>query len=206
MSEGLPVFPFPFPLLHPWNNKNGSLYKCASSEPGKWPTWHALLGNLTVIDLLFKGEISHKAIDVTGLFLAITVYPTYCLSIMARVPGSIKHHHSVGTNQIYTQASSSLKHKPIITQLLILKMVLKIGFTLWLLPQCYSLYPKQNILEDSADEQHIAQALKSMPWKFNMEMPTTSERKSTLHPSAMNDVTWWGDMHTDVSDVFSQTA
>lgn len=81
-------------------------------KPGKSPTWHALLGNLPVIDLLFKSIISHKAIDVTGLFLAVTVYPTYCLSIVARVPGSIKYHHSVGTNQIHTQASGPWRHKP----------------------------------------------------------------------------------------------
>ena len=70
---------------------------------------------IKILYLLFEGEISHKAIDVTGLFLAITVYPTYSLSIMARVPGSVKHHHSVGTNQIHAQTPSPLKHKPIST-------------------------------------------------------------------------------------------
>lgn len=104
---------------HHWYNKD-------STEPERCPTWHALLGNLTVIDLLFKGEISYKAIDVTGLFLAITVYPTYCLGIMARVPGSIKHHHSVGTDQIHTQAPGPLKHKPTTTELLALKTVFKL--------------------------------------------------------------------------------
>lgn len=98
-------WPSPTPLI---------AYRIAAGieQPGKSPTWHALFGNLPVIDLLFKSIISHKAIDVTGLFLAITVYPTYCLSIVARVPGSIKYHHSVGTNQIHTQASGPWRHKP----------------------------------------------------------------------------------------------
>lgn len=58
------------------------------------------------------------------LSLAVAVHPAHCLRIMARVPGSVKHHYSVGTDQIHAQAPSPLKHETI-TEPFILKVVFK---------------------------------------------------------------------------------
>lgn len=87
---------------------------------------------------------------MTGLFLAITVHPTHCLSIMARVPGSIKHHHAVGTDQIHAQAPGPLKHKPTIAEPLVLKMAFKPVLPSVTPSLTRALCPKRDVLEGSA--------------------------------------------------------
>lgn len=72
-------------------------------------TWHALLRDLSVIDFFLQGEITDKAINEAGFPLAISIHPTHCLGIMTWVPGGIKHHHTVSSNEVHPQATRSKK-------------------------------------------------------------------------------------------------
>lgn len=76
-------------------------------------TWHALLGDLTVIDLLLQGVIRNQSVDVARLLLPVAVHPAHGLRVVARVPGSIKHHHSVCSNEVDTQTPSTGKLRQI---------------------------------------------------------------------------------------------
>lgn len=70
-------------------------------------TRHALLGDLTVIDLLLKGIIRNQSVNVARLLLPIAVHSAHSLGVMARVPRSVKHHHSVCSNEVDTQTPST---------------------------------------------------------------------------------------------------
>lgn len=70
-------------------------------------TWHALLGDLTVIDLLLKSVIRNQSVNVAWLLLPVAVHSTHSLGIMARVPRSIKHNDSVCSNEVNTQTPST---------------------------------------------------------------------------------------------------
>lgn len=71
-----------------------------------WLTWHALLGDLSVVDLLLKCEVAHQPVDMTRLPLTVAVDAAHGLGVVARVPGGIKHHHTVRSDQVYTQTTS----------------------------------------------------------------------------------------------------
>ena len=66
-----------------------------SHVPSTLLTWHALFGDLAVVDLLLQREVTHQSVDVAGLPLTVTVDAAYSLGIMARVPGGVEYHHSV---------------------------------------------------------------------------------------------------------------
>lgn len=69
-------------------------------------TRHALLGDLSVVDLLLQCEVAHQPVDVTRLPLTVAVDAAHGLGVVARVPGGVKHHHTVRSDQVYTQTTS----------------------------------------------------------------------------------------------------
>lgn len=69
-------------------------------------TWHALFGDLSVIDLLLQREVAYQSVDVTRLLLAVAVDAAHGLSVVARVPGGVEHHHAVRPDQVHTQTTS----------------------------------------------------------------------------------------------------
>ena len=89
-----------FLLWHIWTQM------CAVFFPSL--TGHALLGHLSVVDLLLQGEVTDEAVDVAGFPLTIAVHSTHRLGVVTRVPGRVEHHNAVGPDQIDPQAARSV--------------------------------------------------------------------------------------------------
>lgn len=69
-------------------------------------TRHALLGHLTVIDLLLQCEVTHQPVDVARLVLAVAIHAADGLSVVTRVPRGIENHHTIRADQIHPQTAS----------------------------------------------------------------------------------------------------
>lgn len=68
-------------------------------------TGHALLGDLSVIDLFLQSVVTDKAVNVTDFLLTIAVHPTHCLGVVTGVPGGIKHDNTVSSDEVYPQTA-----------------------------------------------------------------------------------------------------
>lgn len=79
-------------------------------------TRHALFGDLPVIDLLLKGEVTHQPVDMTWLPLTIAVDTAHRLGIVTRVPRRVENHHTVCSNQVYAQTTSPESHSNVSIQ------------------------------------------------------------------------------------------
>lgn len=71
------------------------------------PTRHALLGDLSVVDLLLQGEVTDEPVDVAAFDLAVAVHAAHSLGVVTGVPGSIEDYDAIGPDQIYPQAARS---------------------------------------------------------------------------------------------------
>lgn len=69
-------------------------------------TRHALLGDLSVVDLLLQSVIAHQAVDVAELLLTVAVHPAHRLGVVTGVPGGIKDDNAVSADQVHPQAAS----------------------------------------------------------------------------------------------------
>lgn len=85
------------PLKQYWNITHRCIFRL---------TWHALFGDLSVVDLLLQCEVAHQPVDVTRLPLTVAVDAAHGLGVVARVPGGVEHHHAVRSDQVYTQTTS----------------------------------------------------------------------------------------------------
>ena len=65
-------------------------------------TGHALLGNLSVVDLLLHSAVTNQAIDVGWFGLPVPVHTAHSLGVVTWVPRHIQHNHTVSSNQVDT--------------------------------------------------------------------------------------------------------
>jgi len=72
---------------------------------------HALLVDLTVVDGLLHGVVSDQTVDVATPGLSVAVDPTDRLTVVARIPRRVKHHHTTRADQIDTETSGSAKNE-----------------------------------------------------------------------------------------------
>lgn len=68
-------------------------------------TRHALLGHLSVVDLLLQGVIADEAVDVAEFPLTVAVDPAHRLGVVAGVPGGVEHDYAVGADEVHPQAA-----------------------------------------------------------------------------------------------------
>ena len=61
---------------------------------------------MPVVDLLLHGVVRHEAVHEAVLGLPVAVDATHGLTIVARIPGRIEDHNTVGADQIDAQTAS----------------------------------------------------------------------------------------------------
>ena len=65
----------------------------------------ALLGHLSLVDLLLHGALGQQTVNVDGPGLAETIYAKYRLSVVRRIPAGVKDNATVCADQIDTYAA-----------------------------------------------------------------------------------------------------
>lgn len=72
---------------------------------------HALLVDLSIVDLLLQTVVDHQPIDEARLLLPIAVDPTDGLRVVAGIPAGVENDHPIRTDQIDTQRTSAGRHQ-----------------------------------------------------------------------------------------------